>query len=134
MARTVWETLRKYGLQDKIIAFVMDNATNNDTMTQAIERKCRAKGIPFEAKRARMRCMPHTVHLAALKLLEAVGALTKDEAQKVQSGSRRAAYQEIVTHKDTPDAERNAEARVDDSDSEDEPSPAAASAETPETA
>ncbi|KAJ7083643.1 hypothetical protein B0H15DRAFT_764267, partial [Mycena belliarum] len=64
MATTVWEVLCKYNLQAKIIAFVMDNATNNDTMTDAIEHKCFAAGIPFEAKRSRMRCMPHTVHLA----------------------------------------------------------------------
>ncbi|KAJ6562969.1 hypothetical protein B0H10DRAFT_1929717 [Mycena sp. CBHHK59/15] len=68
MATTVWETLCKYNLQAKIIAFVMDNATNNDTMTQAIERKCLAESIPFEAQNSRMRCMPHTVHLAALKV------------------------------------------------------------------
>ncbi|KAJ7469791.1 hypothetical protein B0H11DRAFT_2196741 [Mycena galericulata] len=53
-------------------------------------------------------------------LLEAVGAITKEEAQKVQSKSRRAPYQEIVTHKDTPEADRNAQAQVDDSESEEE--------------
>ncbi|KAJ7659747.1 hypothetical protein DFH06DRAFT_989446, partial [Mycena polygramma] len=120
MATTVWETLCKYNLQAKIIAFVMDNATNNDTMTDAIERKCLAAGIPFEAKRSRMRCMPHTVHLAALKLLEAVGALTKDEATKAQSSSRRAAYQEIVTQADNDETDRNTIAQAADSDSEDD--------------
>ncbi|KAJ7725800.1 hypothetical protein B0H16DRAFT_1243979, partial [Mycena metata] len=64
MAKTVWDTLTKYNLQAKIIAFVMDNATNNDTMTKAIEQKCWDAGIEFEARRSRMRCMPHTVHLA----------------------------------------------------------------------
>lgn len=90
MATTVWATLCKYGLQakvsgqsrilrsalsriNKIIAFVMDNATNNDTMTEAIERKCQAAGIPFDAGRSRMRCMPHTVHLAALKVRDSDG-------------------------------------------------------------
>ncbi|KAJ7033056.1 hypothetical protein C8F04DRAFT_958248 [Mycena alexandri] len=65
MATTVWSTLCKYNLQGKIIAFVMDNTTNNDTMTKAIERKCWAEGIEFDATRSRMRCMPHTVHLQA---------------------------------------------------------------------
>jgi hypothetical protein len=45
----------------------MDNATNNDTMVEAIERKCQAENIPFSAQHSRLRCMPHTVHLAALK-------------------------------------------------------------------
>ena len=52
----------------QIIAFVMDNATNNDTMLEAIERKCVEAGIKFSAKQARLRCMPHTIHLAAMKV------------------------------------------------------------------
>ncbi|KAJ7744446.1 hypothetical protein DFH07DRAFT_749390, partial [Mycena maculata] len=52
----------------KIVAFVMDNATNNDTMMEAIERKCWAEGIDFTAKKSCIRCMLHTVHLAALKV------------------------------------------------------------------
>jgi hypothetical protein len=46
----------------------MDNTTNNDTMLTAIEAKCAADKIKFDAKKSRMRCMPHTVHLAALKV------------------------------------------------------------------
>ncbi len=47
---------------------MMDNATNNDTLVAAIARKCRREGIPFDAKMSRLRCMPHTVHLVALKV------------------------------------------------------------------
>ena len=89
MAEAVWETLTQYGLIGrvcfifpvhqvsmlstltylwKIIAFVMDNATNNDTMAAAIERHCREVGVYFSAKESRMRCMPHTIHLAAIKV------------------------------------------------------------------
>ncbi|KAJ6576311.1 hypothetical protein B0H10DRAFT_1664937, partial [Mycena sp. CBHHK59/15] len=32
MAAAVWETVEKFGLIGRITAFVMDNATNNDTM------------------------------------------------------------------------------------------------------
>ena len=46
----------------------MDNATNNDTFTTSIETRCHALGIPFSATHAQMRCMPHTIHLAALKV------------------------------------------------------------------
>ena len=47
----------------------MDNASNNDTLVEAIEDFCYNEGIPgFMMKDARMRCMPHTVHLAALKV------------------------------------------------------------------
>ena len=47
---------------------MMDNATNNDTLTTSIETRCHALGIEFSARHARMRCMPHTIHLAALKV------------------------------------------------------------------
>jgi hypothetical protein len=51
----------------KIIAIMMDNASNNDTMMQCIETRCSEIGVDFHANQARMRCMPHTIHLAAIK-------------------------------------------------------------------
>lgn len=50
------------------MAIVADNATNNDTMIEALEVKSKAKGISFNAKDVRCRCMPHTVHLAVMKV------------------------------------------------------------------
>ncbi|THU90864.1 hypothetical protein K435DRAFT_634826, partial [Dendrothele bispora CBS 962.96] len=61
----------------QVIAFVMDNATNNDTMVECFADKCAECGILFSEKNARMRCMPRTIHLAALKLLEAIGAVSR---------------------------------------------------------
>jgi hypothetical protein len=52
----------------KVIAFVMDNATNNDTLIAAIERRCDEAKVYFSAMESRLRCMPHTVHLAAIKV------------------------------------------------------------------
>jgi hypothetical protein len=85
MAEAVWATMELYGLIGKvgsgplfingtydvlqIIAVVMDNASNNNTMMASLERRCEQLGIQFSAQEARMRCMPHTVHLAALKVL-----------------------------------------------------------------
>ncbi|KAF8214357.1 hypothetical protein K438DRAFT_1500391, partial [Mycena galopus ATCC 62051] len=40
MAAVVWETVERFGLKGRIIAFVMDNATNNDTLVQAFARRC----------------------------------------------------------------------------------------------
>ena len=47
---------------------MMDNASNNDTMLDAIEARCFEEGIDFSATQARMRCMPHTIHLACIKV------------------------------------------------------------------
>ncbi|KAF9066812.1 hypothetical protein BDP27DRAFT_1226869, partial [Rhodocollybia butyracea] len=78
MADAVWDTLEKYGLVGQVLAFMMDNASNNDTLLETIECKCHAQNIPFNAQHSQLRCMPHTVHLAVLKLLEAIGAVEKD--------------------------------------------------------
>ncbi|KAF8157948.1 hypothetical protein B0H34DRAFT_634360, partial [Crassisporium funariophilum] len=64
MADIVWATLKLYKIENKIIAFVMDNATNNDTMLRGIEDRCQEENITFSAQDARGRCMPHTIHLA----------------------------------------------------------------------
>ena len=49
------------------MALVMDNATSNDTLAQGIERRSKEAGFHFSAMDSRIRCMPHTVHLAAIK-------------------------------------------------------------------
>ncbi|KAJ7808105.1 hypothetical protein B0H14DRAFT_3482613 [Mycena olivaceomarginata] len=100
MANTVWKTLEKYGLKGRIVAFVMDNATNNDTMLESIEKKCVAE-----------------VHLAAIKLLEVISALTKEESKKAGSQTSKHAYQETVTQEDNHNADCAAAARTEEEDS-----------------
>ncbi|KAF8812635.1 hypothetical protein BYT27DRAFT_7086732, partial [Phlegmacium glaucopus] len=90
MAAAVWSTLETYNIQSKIIAIMMDNASNNDTLMEALELRCCNAGIEFSASVARMRCMPHTIHLAAIKvyfyfmsslfLLEGIGIMSKSDA------------------------------------------------------
>jgi len=52
----------------QIIAIVMDNASNNNTLMASLKSQCQRRGIDFPAQNARMRCMPHTIHLAAIKV------------------------------------------------------------------
>ncbi|PBK88168.1 hypothetical protein ARMGADRAFT_937708, partial [Armillaria gallica] len=68
MAAAVWETLQKYGSTRRIMTFIMDNATNNDTMIEEIEFRCQLEGINFSTQDSQLQCMPHTVHLTALKV------------------------------------------------------------------
>ena len=51
----------------KIMAFMLDNATNNDTMVEGIQRCAELVGISMKTPWVRLRCLPHTVHLAAVK-------------------------------------------------------------------
>ncbi|KAK0197812.1 hypothetical protein F5146DRAFT_886013, partial [Armillaria mellea] len=77
-----------------VVAFVMDNALNNDTMVEAIEQKCIVAGIVFSARESWLHCIPYMVHLAALKLLEAIGALSPSEQKKAKAHA--GAYQDAV--------------------------------------
>ena len=47
---------------------MMDNSSNNDTLMEALEIKCHEAGIEFSASDSRMCCIPHTIHLAAIKV------------------------------------------------------------------
>ncbi|KAJ6573136.1 hypothetical protein DFH09DRAFT_1079293 [Mycena vulgaris] len=106
MAAAVWETLKKYGLdngQASVLAAMMDNASNNDTLVAALEVKFKSVGITWwDALEARMRCFPHTTHLAVLKLLEAIGAVERPDPKK------RGVYQDNYTAGvDTPPFDAN---------------------------
>ena len=46
---------------------MLDNASNNDTLVEGIQKRAQAEGIYINAIWARLRCMPHTVHLSAVK-------------------------------------------------------------------
>ena len=47
---------------------MLDNTSNNDTFADGIERHAKKAGAPFNASWARLCCMPHTIHLAAIKV------------------------------------------------------------------
>ena len=51
----------------------MDNATNNNTLAAGIAQRSKEAGAHFLAKDSRMCCMPHTVHLAAIKVYVTTG-------------------------------------------------------------
>ncbi|KAF9551879.1 hypothetical protein CPC08DRAFT_647470, partial [Agrocybe pediades] len=68
MAEVVWQTLTTYRIEDRIITFVLDNTMNNGTMIEEIKRRAALKGIPLDASWSRLWCMPHIVHLSALKV------------------------------------------------------------------
>jgi hypothetical protein len=84
LANIVWKTMQDYGLVGKVnaalplhqrlltalqvIAVMCDNATNNNKMMLFLARMSRAAGFPMSPDSARMRCLPHILHLSALKV------------------------------------------------------------------
>ncbi|KAK6984038.1 ribonuclease H-like domain-containing protein [Favolaschia claudopus] len=122
MAEVVWESLDRYGLIGRVMAFMMDNASNNDTLAAAFERRCNEAGIRFSASDSRLRCMPHTIHLAVLQLLEAIGAVEKDSRAKK---SKATPYQDVVSASPESDELNGAAVGIDDDEDEEEPTTAA---------
>jgi hypothetical protein len=51
-----------------VIAIVSYNASNNDTMMEFLEDRFMLAGAEFNASAARVRCIPHTINLAANKV------------------------------------------------------------------
>jgi hypothetical protein len=121
---------------DQIVAFVMDNATNNDTLVEHFTRHCSEKDIYFSEIDGRLRCLPHTIHLAALKvilspytilmklwqLLEALGALTKTQKKNAKL-NRGSSYQETATESVSRDQD-NVIVMIEDTVDEEQVAPA----------
>ncbi|KAG2029125.1 hypothetical protein BDR03DRAFT_814726, partial [Suillus americanus] len=92
MAQAVFETLELFGLKGRVLAIMADNASNNDTMCEALQALCAREAITFNARWGRLRCLPHTTHLAALSLLEGIGAIKANKTT-----TNHDAYQNCVT-------------------------------------
>ncbi|KAK7001098.1 hypothetical protein R3P38DRAFT_2796132 [Favolaschia claudopus] len=82
-------------MAEELFGVNMDNASNCDTLVDCLAVKLNNAGIPFDALAARIRCMPHTAHLSAIKLLEAIGVISKSTRKKAEG--KAALYQDSVT-------------------------------------
>ncbi|KAF8224542.1 hypothetical protein L208DRAFT_1310729, partial [Tricholoma matsutake] len=85
IADAVWDTLSAFGIQEKAIAFMADNALNMDTFVDETILCAEKMKIIINPVWAWLWCMPHTIHLAALKLLEAIGAKWSSNDKKTHS-------------------------------------------------
>ncbi|KAM6490144.1 hypothetical protein JOM56_014336 [Amanita muscaria] len=81
-------------------------------MIQHVEGKCHQKGIPFSAKHARGRCMPHTIHLAAIILLEQSGIISSSDAK--MASSQLVNYQESALEEIGEDGNEHTVLREDE--------------------
>ncbi|KAG2052457.1 hypothetical protein BDR06DRAFT_827739, partial [Suillus hirtellus] len=64
LTKVVWSTLELYRLKNQVMAVVCDNASNNDTLLQALGEKCANEGINFSHEDSHIHCLLHIVHLA----------------------------------------------------------------------
>jgi hypothetical protein len=60
----------------EVVAINADNASNNNTMVKHLETLLQRQDfVEFNPSEVRMWCMPHTVHLAAMEVLECISEL-----------------------------------------------------------
>ncbi len=52
----------------QIMAFMMDNASNNNTLVDSIVQHANCQGISINNDWVCLHCMPHMIHLVALKV------------------------------------------------------------------
>ena len=83
LGAAVWSTMELYGLEGQVFHFMSTvtftywtleilaincyNPSNNDTMMVKSERISNSKGYDFDANKAELHCMHHTVNLIALE-------------------------------------------------------------------
>ncbi len=70
MAELVLEVLEDFNIYNRVGYFVMDNATNNDTMMDVIADTLNAEGgIYYDPRQRRLRCNGHIINLAVQAFL-----------------------------------------------------------------
>ncbi|KAF5383852.1 hypothetical protein D9615_003798 [Tricholomella constricta] len=72
LANALIGILDELGVAYKLALITMDNASNNNTMMEELEKIFRSRGIPFDADGNRIRCFPHIINLACQAILEAL--------------------------------------------------------------
>ena len=79
LAQSMYQILRECGLHEKLLAFTLDNASNNKTMLEELQKCLLCDGINWEHKLNYFRCFAHILNLA---VQDAMSSLT-DIVQKV---------------------------------------------------
>jgi hypothetical protein len=92
----------------KIGHFTLDNAGNNKTMMEALEKKLEERDIPFDATDRRIMCYAHVVNLCSGAVIRAAGdgdgtlelnpiGVARGVVRAVRvSGKRRDAFDEVI--------------------------------------
>jgi hypothetical protein len=83
----------------------MDNASNNDTMMEALQKRLEKRDINhFDAKDSRIMCFAHIVDLCSRRVVSGVSMLARDPVDVAQSavnaiqasGTRRDSFDDVV--------------------------------------
>ncbi|THH15387.1 hypothetical protein EUX98_g9474 [Antrodiella citrinella] len=70
LEKEFFKIIEEYGIEKKIGQVTMDNASNNNTLMEALERELLKRGIPFHRDGNRVRCFPHIINITVQAILE----------------------------------------------------------------
>ncbi|EUC54484.1 Ac transposase, putative [Rhizoctonia solani AG-3 Rhs1AP] len=77
MATSVATVVSELGIEDKVLALVSDNASNNGTLVQHLSSSLQksAPNSRWDGTQGHVRCLAHIIHLAVMSLLRGVKAV-----------------------------------------------------------
>ncbi|KAG9096989.1 hypothetical protein FS749_007324 [Ceratobasidium sp. UAMH 11750] len=74
VGHVLFSVLDEISMIGKIGHITMDNASNNNTLMDELEREFAARSLPFDAEENRVCCFPHVINLAVQRFLAQVPA------------------------------------------------------------
>ena len=78
MAGIINKVLAEYGIQDRILGFTTDSASNNKTLTQALNNTLGSLSIEWSLVENHIPCMAHVVQLILGAFMSSIKVKSKD--------------------------------------------------------
>ncbi|CAE6481843.1 unnamed protein product [Rhizoctonia solani] len=77
MAEEVTSVVSELGIEDKVLALVGDNASNNGTLVAHLSDTLGrlSSHLRWDSSKGHIRCLPHVIHLAVMALLLGIDAI-----------------------------------------------------------
>ncbi|CCO35189.1 Putative AC transposase AltName: Full=ORFA [Rhizoctonia solani AG-1 IB] len=111
MAEQVASVVSELGIEDKVLALVSDNASNNGTLVTHLSNTLGhlSSHLRWDSSKGHIRCLPHVIHLAVMALLLGINAIphntnihdhahddnlfTEDDAENIVADDDREAHE-----------------------------------------
>lgn len=72
IAKLFYETVERFGIQEKIIGITVDNASANTTFVKELGKILKEKNIPFDEEDQRYRCLCHVLNLGVQDIFKLI--------------------------------------------------------------
>ncbi|CUA76039.1 Zinc finger BED domain-containing protein DAYSLEEPER [Rhizoctonia solani] len=111
MAEEVTAVVSELGIEDRVLALVSNNASNNGTLVKSLDDTLGrlSSHLRWDSSKGHIRCLPHVIHLAVMALLLGINAIppntnirthidddssfTEEDAENVVAGDDREVHE-----------------------------------------